>query len=187
MTSIADRIAHLSDRFEALIVDVSPDAWSNPSPCSEWTARDVVGHVVDVHGMMLRPLDRGLSPAPAVDDDPLGAFRSARADIAAVLADPELATFEYDGYFGRAVVEETIDGFLGFDLVVHGWDLARATGQDAAIEPSEIARLNQQVGHLGDNLRTPGVCADPVDVPADASPQDRLLAYLGRDPSWPAG
>ena len=55
--------------------------------------------------MMLRPLDRTLSPAPAAADEPLGAFRAARADIAAVLADPELAKFEYDGYFGRAVVE----------------------------------------------------------------------------------
>jgi uncharacterized protein (TIGR03086 family) len=184
MTTIADRIAHLSDRFEAVISNLPPDAWSNPSPCAEWTASDVVGHVIDVHGMMLRPLDRTLSPAPAAADEPLGAFRAARADIAAVLADRALGKFEYDGYFGRAVVEETIDGFLGFDLVVHGWDLARATGQEAQIEVGEIERLNEQVATLGAALRTPGVCADPVEVPADASAQDKLLAFLGRDPKW---
>jgi uncharacterized protein (TIGR03086 family) len=184
MNAVADRIAHLSDEFETVINNVPPDAWSNPSPCSEWTARGVVHHIVDVHGMMLRPLQRQLSPAPDVDDDPIGAFRAARADVATVLAEPELAGKEYDGAFGRSVVEETIDGFLGFDLVIHRWDLARATGQDTEIEDEEVARIAAQVEHLGDALRTPGVCGPPVEVPADASPADRLLGVLGRDPGW---
>ncbi len=182
MTAIAERISHLSDRFETLIANVAPDDWTNQSPCEEWTARDVVRHVVDVHQMMLRPLERTLSPAPSVDDDPLGAFQAARADVAGVLDDPELAKTEYDGYFGRSVVEQTIDGFLGFDLVVHGWDLATATGQPMTIEPDEIARIRTQVDGLGDALRSPGVCKDPVEVPEDASEQDKLLAFLGRDP-----
>jgi uncharacterized protein (TIGR03086 family) len=184
MNAVADRIAHLSDQFEAVISKVSPDAWSNPSPCSEWTARGVVRHIVDVHGMMLRPLERRLSAAPDVDDDPLGAFQAARADVATVLAEPQLAGTEYDGLFGRAVVEETIDGFLGFDLVVHRWDLARATGQRTHIEDDEVARIAVQAEHLGDALRTPGVCGPPVEVPAEASPADRLLGLLGRDPQW---
>jgi uncharacterized protein (TIGR03086 family) len=182
MTAIAERISHLSDRFESLIANVEPGAWSNQSPCDEWTARDVVRHVVDVHQMMLKPLERTLSPAPSVDDDPLGAFRAARADVAGVLDDPNLAKTEYDGYFGRAVVEQTIDGFLGFDLVVHGWDLATATGQELTIEQVEIARIRTQVDGLGEALRSPGVCKDPVEVPDDASEQDKLLAFLGRRP-----
>ena len=165
-----------------MIANVAPDDWANQSPCEEWTARDVVRHVVDVHQMMLRPLERRLSPAPSVDDDPLGAFQAARADIAGVLDDPDLARTEYDGFFGRSVVEQTIDGFLGFDLVVHGWDLATATGQAMTIEPDEIARIRAQVDGLGDALRSPGVCKEPVEVPADASEQDKLLAFLGRDP-----
>lgn len=182
MTEIAERISHLSDRFEAVIDNVDPGDWANQSPCEEWTARDVVRHVVDVHQMMLKPLDRTLSPAPSVDDDPFGAFRAARADVAGVLDDPNLATTEYDGYFGRAVVEQTIDGFLGFDLVVHGWDLAQATGQEVTIEPDEITRIRAQVDTLGDALRSPGVCKQPVEVPDDATEQDKLLALLGRQP-----
>ena len=106
MTEIGTRISHLSDRFEAVLENVAPVNWQNQSPCDEWTARDVVRHVVDVHQMMLKPLDRSLSPAPSVDDDPLGAFRAARADVAGVLDDPELATTEYDGLFGRAGVRK---------------------------------------------------------------------------------
>ena len=182
MSAIAERISQLSDRFESLIANVEAGDWANRSPCEEWTARDVVRHVIDVHQMMLRPLERTLGPAPSVDDDPLGAFRAARADIAGVLDDPGLATTEYDGFFGRSVVEQTIDGFLGFDLVVHGWDLATATGQAMTIGPDEIARIRAQVDGLGDALRSPGVCAQPVEVPEDASEQDKLLAFLGRDP-----
>ena len=184
MNGIAERISRLSDRFESLIANVEPGDWANQSPCEEWMARDVVRHVVDVHQMMLRPLDRSLSPAPSVDDDPRGAFRAARADVAAVLEDPTLAMTEYDGQFGRSVVGETIDGFLGFDLVVHGWDLAKATGQAMTIEPNEIARIRAQVDGLGDALRSPGVCKQPIEIPDDASDEDKLLAVLGRDPRW---
>jgi len=158
---------------------VSPDDWSNQSPCEEWTARQLVDHVVDVHGMMLKPLDRTLSDRP---DDPLGAFQSARADLEAVLDDPALAGTEYDGQFGTTKVEDTIDRFMGFDLVVHGWDLARATGQDETIDPVEVDRTWDAAQALGENMRKYGVTGPEVDVPPDASKQDRLLGLLGRQP-----
>jgi uncharacterized protein (TIGR03086 family) len=183
MSAIADRYRVLADAFERKIAAVGPDEWSNQSPCEEWTARRVVGHVVEVHGMMLRPIGRQLSAARSVDDDPMEDFTSARADIEAVLDDSELAGTEYDGAFGRSRIESTIDQFLGLDLVVHGWDLARATGQDETIDPSEVARIWAWAQQLGDNLRTPGVCGPAVEVPEDAPLQDRLLGILGRDPA----
>jgi uncharacterized protein (TIGR03086 family) len=133
--------------------------------------------------MLLGTADRRLGPAPSVEDDPLGAFRSARADIEKVLDDPALADSEYDGMLGRTSVGHTIDRFLGFDLVVHGWDLARATGQDATIDPAHVERIWTAAQGLGENLRRPGVCGPEVPVPADAPLQDRLLGLLGRDPA----
>jgi uncharacterized protein (TIGR03086 family) len=183
MTEIADRIRRLSDHFEALVAAVPEGRWSSPSPCEGWDARDVVRHVVDVHGMMLRSIGRTLSPAPSVDDDPLGALRAARADVQAVLDDPAVADTEYEGFFGRTKISATIDQFLGFDLLVHGWDLARATGQDTTMDAGEVERLSKQVEAMGDMLRTPGVCGPEVPVPADASAQDRLLGVLGRNPA----
>jgi len=182
MTQIADRIRKLSDAFEAKVAAVPPEHWSSPSPCEGWDARDVVRHVVDVHGMMLKPAGREPSAGPSVDEDPLGAFRAARADVEAVLDDPELAGAEYDGVFGRTRVEATIDTFLGLDLVVHGWDLARAAGLDETMDPGEVARLAEQAKGLGDNLRRPGVCGPEVPAPPGANAQQRLLCLLGRDP-----
>lgn len=182
MTEIADRNRKLSDAFEAKVAAVPPARWSSPSPCEGWDARDVVRHVVDVHGMMLKPTGRDLTTVPSVDDDPLGAFRAARGDVEAVLDDPAVAGTEYDGVFGRTRVESTIDTFLGFDLVVHGWDLARAAGLDDTMDPEEVPRVAEQAKALGDNLRQGGVCGPEVPAPPNASAQDRLLCYLGRDP-----
>ena len=183
MTEIADRYRTLADAFEAKVAAVRPDEWSNPSPCEQWTARDVVGHVVDVHGMMLRPLRIELAGEPAVADDPLGAFRAARADLEAVLDDPSRADTEYDGAFGRTTVAATVDQFMGFDLAVHGWDLARATGQDETIPPAEVDRVLGFVERLGtQTMQDNGVIGPEVAVPDDAPAQDRMLGLLGRDP-----
>jgi uncharacterized protein (TIGR03086 family) len=182
MTEIADRYRTLADAFQSKIEHVEPDSWTSPSPCEEWDARGLVAHVVDVHGMMLRPLDRQLGAEPSATEDPLGAFEAARTEVEAVLEDPALAGHEYDGLLGRTTVENTIDRFLGFDLVVHGWDLARATGQDETMDPSEVERIWGMAESLGDNLRRSGVCGPEVPVPDDAPLQDRLLGALGRDP-----
>jgi uncharacterized protein (TIGR03086 family) len=183
MTEIADRYRTLADAFETKVAAVRPEDWANPSPCEQWTARDVVGHVVDVHGMMLRPLGIELTGDPAVADDPLGAFRAARADLQQVLDDPARADTEYDGAFGRTSVSATVDQFMGFDLVVHGWDLARATGQDESIPSDEISRVLAFVERLGTKtMQDNGVTGPEVPVADDAPAQDRMLGLLGRDP-----
>ena len=183
MTVTAERSARLAEAFEAKVAAVDAAQWAARTPCDQWDARQLVGHVVDVHGMMLRPLPTGLSDAPTVDDDPLAAFRAARADLQRVLDDPATADTEYDGMFGRTTVSATVDQFLGFDLVVHGWDLARATGQDETIARDEVDRVLAFIDRMGTStMRDNGVSGPEVDVPADASKQDRMLGLLGRAP-----
>ena len=177
----AGRYRVRADAFERLVAAVRPDQWSNQSPCADWEARDVVRHIVDMHGVMLRPLDRQLSPAPSVDEDPLGAFRSARADVEAVLDDPALARIEFEGYVGRTTVEQSINQVVSSDMVFHGWDLARATGQDDTIDPDEVRGAVTGMESFSDEiLRQPGVLGPALDPPADADAQTRLLAFLGR-------
>ena len=193
MGAIADRYRRHADAFERKVAAVRADQWSNQSPCEAWSARDVVDHIVAMHGYMLRPLDRGLSPAPSVRDDPLAAFRTARADIEAVLDDPALAGAECDTPGGRMTVERQIDEVISDDMVLHGWDLARATGQDETMDPEDVARLWASTtavpAELMEKYRTPGafgpgveVFGPEVKVPEDAPLQDRLLGLIGRDP-----
>jgi uncharacterized protein (TIGR03086 family) len=172
---------------------VRPDQWSNQSPCEDWTARDVVEHIVDMHAAMLRPLGRRLGHAASVAQDPLAAFRSARADVLAVLDDPDLAEAMVDTPSGHMAASQYIDKVLSDDLPLHGWDLARATGQDDSIDPHDVERIWATITALPDELLTafrtpdafgPGVkvLGPEVKVPDDAALQDRLLGLLGRDP-----
>lgn len=176
-----------ADAFERTVAAVTPGQWANQSPCAEWDARAVVGHVIDMHGVMLRPLDLPLSPAPDLRDDPLGAFRAARAALENVLEQPDLARIDDTSPVGRLTVKQHIDQVASADLVIHRWDLARATGQDDTIDPTEVERMvalwDSVFTTLGEEtLRARGVLGSEVDVAADARPQDRLLARLGRDP-----
>ncbi|WP_245816525.1 TIGR03086 family metal-binding protein [Rhodococcus maanshanensis] len=193
MNQIADRYRRRAEAFEQKIAAVRPGQWSEQSPCAAWTARDVVAHIVAMHAAMLRPVHRDLSPAPSVGDDPLAAFLAARVDVQAVLDSPELAETECDTPTGQMSVEQQIDEVLSDDLVLHGWDLARATGQDDAMDPGDVARLWSSAlaipADLMEKCRTPGafgpgieVYGPEVTVPDDAPLQDRLLGLLGLDP-----
>jgi uncharacterized protein (TIGR03086 family) len=177
------RYRRRADAFERKVAAVAPGQWSRQSPCADWTARDVVRHVVDMHGVMLIPLARRLSSAPSVAEDPLAAFLAARADIENVLDDAALCATQTSAPIGRLTVEQHIDLVASADLVVHGWDLARATGQDPTIDPAEVEYSWQAVRNADDSvLRSHGAYAAAIELPADAPLQDRLLAFLGRNP-----
>jgi uncharacterized protein (TIGR03086 family) len=190
---ILSRYQRRADVFGDKVAAVRPGQWDDPSPCADWRARDVVGHIVQMHAVMLSPLGRDLSPAPSVEEDPAAAFRAARADIEAVLRDPALAGIESQTPSGSMTVAQHIDGVVSADMVLHGWDLARATGQDETMDPAEVEQMwtqNQAIpAELMEKLRTPNafgpgvvVFGPEVKVPDGAPLQDRLLGFIGRDP-----
>lgn len=182
MTEISARYRRLSDEFTRRVEAVPPDGWDNPSPCEDWTTRDVVRHVIETNQGMPETVGVKISLKGSVDDDPVAAWAELRDAMSALLEDPARASLEYDGYFGRTSLEKTVDTFLGLDLLVHGWDVARASGQDETLPAAKVARVLADAEALGDNLRMGGVCGPAVEVPADASDQDRLLGLLGRTP-----
>lgn len=182
-----------ADAFEALIAGTRDDQWSDQSPCEKWDARAVVDHIVMMQDVMLRPLDLAPTAGPTVADDPLGAFRRARADVEALLTDPANASRMTSSPAGELSVAEMVHQVASQDLVHHGWDLAKATRQDATINPDDVAELLPVVESLPPEVYIPGaygpdieVLGPKVPVSDDASPQDRLLGLLGRDPHWVA-
>jgi uncharacterized protein (TIGR03086 family) len=193
LIEITERYRRRADVFDSTVAAVGPDDWSRPSPCAEWDARDVVRHVVDMHQVMLRPYGRSAADAPTVDDDPLAAFRAARAEVEAILEDRELATRTTESPAGTLAGADMVDQVASADLVIHRWDLARATGQDDAIDPEELERMWPAFQQIPDVMRVPGafgpgitVFGPVVEVPADAPLQDRALGLVGRDPAWKA-
>lgn len=189
MTEIAERYRRRAGTFEQKVAGVRPDQWGNQSPCEKWTARDVVDHIVGMHAYMLMPVGRTVE-LPA---EPLAAFRAARAAVEAVLDDPALAAQECQTPTGKMTVEEHIDQVVSDDLVLHGWDLARATGQDETMEPVDVERLWASTSAIPaevlEKYRTPDafgpgieVFGPEITVAENAPLQDRLLGLIGRRP-----
>lgn len=182
MTEVSERYARLADAFAAKIDGVPADGWESPSPCEGWTARDVVDHVVGTQGMFLGFVGRELGDIPSAKDDPAGAWKAARTVVQADLEDPERAAATFDGLGGRTTFEAAVDRFLNFDLVVHNWDLSRATGQDDRMDPDDVARVTKTARSFGDGMRSPQAFGPEKEPPPGADDQTKLLAFLGREP-----
>ncbi|MEA3077561.1 MAG: hypothetical protein QOF60_2469, partial [Actinomycetota bacterium] len=153
MTEVSERYRRLSDAFAAKIAGVPEAAWSNETPCEEWTARDLVAHVVATQGMFEGLVGRSIGDLPSVEESPAAAWDAARSVIQRNLEDPSSASVEFDGFSGRSTFEAAVDRFLCTDLVVHGWDLARATGQDETIAPEVVTRVKGIAEGFGQGMR----------------------------------
>jgi uncharacterized protein (TIGR03086 family) len=180
MSDVADRYGRLADEFAATVAGVPDDRWNANSPCEGWTARDVVQHVCDTQGMFLGVVDEPAGAGPSVAEDPVGAWRAASAPVRAVLTDPARASATFEGFFGETTFETAIDRFANFDLVVHRWDVARATGGDETVDPADAQFVLDGVAGFGPALYGAGVCADAIPVAPDADLTTRMLAVVGR-------
>ncbi len=168
-----------ADRFTATVDAVdSGAAWSAPSPCEEWDAAALLGHVVGTQRDFFA--SRGAELGAVTEEDPATRWREHLAGVRAVVADDALVETAYDGYFGPTTLAETLRDFYGFDLTVHRWDLGRAGGQEVVWDDSELDAIEQAIDGLGDSLYLPGVCKPALDPPAGATRQQRLLARMGR-------
>ncbi|WP_395659465.1 maleylpyruvate isomerase family mycothiol-dependent enzyme [Nocardioides sp.] len=164
-----------ADRFSAT-VDATTD-WSAPSPCEGWTAAEVVDHVVDTERQFLAGHGVELGDRPS--GSPADVWAAHLSGVRAQVTD-ELRDREYDGFFGRTTVGATLDHFYGFDLVVHGWDLGSANGRPTTFTDADMDAMDAAFEGFGEHAYDDGVFKAPVDVPADASRQVRLLARMGR-------
>ena len=148
------------------------------TPCTEWRVRDLLNHMLDTQRYFAGAArgEKASLPAPSppslLTDDPSADFARATAEVT-------------DAYAQDGVVERTGPalGIAFSDLLLHGWDLARATDQDATM-PDGLAHAAYDVihGRFTDEQRK-GVFGPEIAVGDDATPQERLLAYTGRDPT----
>jgi uncharacterized protein (TIGR03086 family) len=181
--SPADHYAKVAGPFTRTVHGVPADAWDRPAPPEGWVARDVVRHLVEwVPSFFANYAELDLGEMPSVDDDPVAAWDAFDAVLRAALADPEVATREFDMPAGHYSVEAAVDTFCTPDVLVHTWDLARATGQDERLDPDEVHALFVAMEPMDEMLRESGQYGPRVDVPDDADEQAKLIAFSGRQP-----
>jgi uncharacterized protein (TIGR03086 family) len=138
----------------------------------------MVGNV----GFFFKLIDREIPVFPSVEEDPVEAWRAARAALQEALDDPGVAQAEYESQAmgGRGTFEEAVDRFGNLDVLVHTWDLARAAGLDERLDPGEVHQAFDAALPMDEMLRSAGACAPKLDPPVGADEQTRFLAFLGR-------
>jgi uncharacterized protein (TIGR03086 family) len=181
---VAVRFRKVAGRFTAVVNGVPDDAWDAPSPCEGWSARDVVRHLVEwVPPFLHAGAGLELPEGPSVDEDPAGAWAALREGLQALLDDAALAEhpFEHE-QVGSHPLDRAIALFVLGDVLIHTWDLARATDQDPDLDRDEVTTMLDGMEPVADTLVASGHYAPPVEVSPDADPETRLIALTGRTP-----
>ncbi|MFI6938899.1 TIGR03086 family metal-binding protein [Streptomyces sp. NPDC050418] len=174
-------------RAAAVLDGIDDSALDSPTPCAEYDVRGLVNHllhvVVQFQALAAKePSDFATTPDYVADEpDWRGRFAKETARLGEAWARPgalEGAT----GLMGMPAT--TVSRMALGDLVVHAWDLARATGRTYVPDPDVLADIAPVWAELVPGGRKMGAFGEPVDVPEGASPLDTLLALTGRDPRW---
>ncbi|WP_406463545.1 TIGR03086 family metal-binding protein [Streptomyces sp. NBC_01622] len=178
------------DYLREVIAAVPGSDWSAPTPCSEWTVRQVLNHArIDqqAYGLVLtgdRPDSDPFHPADALDGDPVAALDKVLRAVA-------------EGYAALPAEADQVPTPLGpmplpfaaataaMDAAVHAWDIAVATGQNRPLEADLAEGIWPAADRLVDQLRDAyRVFAPAREVTAEYDRAETLLAFLGRDPHW---
>ncbi|WP_018349803.1 TIGR03086 family metal-binding protein [Longispora albida] len=177
------------DQAGDLISRIRPEQASLPTPCRSWDVRALVNHVVDEVGQFAVVASGGTRHHLGTDligDDWAAAYRVAAAGLLAAWQQPGALSRPHRLPFGDMPASWAAGQHIA-ELVIHSWDIARATGQPADLDP-ELGELALRWGH--ENLKPEhradeaagGHVAPAVEIPADAPLYDRVAAFGGRDP-----
>lgn len=186
MTDIARRHRAALEAAGRIVAGIGPGQLGLPTPCEGWTVRDLLNHLISGN-LWAGELARGRTiedvgdrfDGDVVADDPLGAYeRSAKVaaevfEVPGALEAP--CAVSYGPVPGSVYAEHRF-----IDVLIHAWDLAKATGQDTTLDPELVETCIEVVEPQLDMFRSAGAIADSIEVPAHATPQVRLLAMVGR-------
>jgi uncharacterized protein (TIGR03086 family) len=175
-------VAHqrAQDTFAGVLANVSPDQFDGPTPCSEWTIRDLIEHVIGGNEDVGIWSASNQQPA-ARPDDTAAAHRATAAAAQEIFAAPG----GMDGIFKLPFGEFPAQLFVGIrttDVLTHAWDLAAASGQSTDLDPELAAeQLAAARAFVGAQFRGTGKpFAEEQPCSSERAPADQLAAFLGR-------
>jgi uncharacterized protein (TIGR03086 family) len=192
MTDFPD-LGPATDRLARIATAIPDERLAASTPCTGLPVAGLLSHVLGLsdafRGAAAKEPDQGPPPSepPALPDNWRTALPERLHALAAAWRDPDAFTGETTA--GGIEMPAPVAASVALDeLVLHGWDLARAVGLDYAPDPAEIDVCLGFVGAAASPEGVPGLFGPIVPVAPDAPPLDRLLGLSGRDPRWtPAG
>jgi uncharacterized protein (TIGR03086 family) len=172
--------------FGARVHAVGDDQWHLPTPCTEWDVRTLVNHLVYEMRWSV-PLFAGRTIAEVGDrfegdllgDDPSGVWDDAAGEAVTAIRTDGVLERTVHLSFGDVPGQEYAQQ-LHADLLIHGWDLARATGGDEALDPDLVQACAIWFKEREELYRGSGAVGPRAELPAGADAQTELLAAFGR-------
>jgi len=176
------------ERTAGIVANVKPDQLDGETPCSDWNTRRLLNHLIGgVMGFAMAtqgtPLDPNTEPPDIVGqhgDDAGKAFEAARAMAVEAWSAPDV--MEKELVLGAPMPANQALRIALMEAVVHGWDVAKATGQDGTIDPMFAEPMLDGLKKMFGAGPRPPIIGPEVAVPDDASPSAKLVAFLGRTP-----
>jgi uncharacterized protein (TIGR03086 family) len=165
------------------VVDaIKPEQYDEPTPCADWTVRQLLNHLTGGTKMFTamvtagEPVDRA---ADHVGPDHAASFRAAVADLRAAFAAAGALDGVYNGPLGEAP-GTMLARMRVNEMMVHAWDLAKATGQSTDLAPDLAAECIEDIRGVQEAGRAQPMFKPMQDISADATVADRLAATAGR-------
>ena len=174
------QLGQLGPVLGGVVAGITPDQLDRKTPCADYTVRGVLEHMITGATAFAAAYRGEKAGAPDLSD-PLGAFLPALGDLASAMATPGALDRTVATPFGD-LPGETFARFVVLDGVVHGWDMATATGQPYEPADAVVEAVDAFARQTLDPLRDGETFAAAVEPAPDASPIERLTAYTGRRP-----
>jgi uncharacterized protein (TIGR03086 family) len=187
MTDIVKMHDRALEATTAIVANADPASFGKRTPCAEFDVRALLNHMIAgnyrferiAHG---EPATSVPATGDFVRDDALTPYRRSAAAVSEAWADPsaldrtaQLPFGEFPGAFAL--------GIHTVETIVHGWDLAKATGQPTELDPDLYTVAWQNSKDIDETFRGPGRPFGPAVTPRPgASDTDTLMAWLGREP-----
>ncbi len=187
-----DHLYSVVASLQPVIYGVSAEEMDKPTPCTDFDVRTVANHMLGT----IEAMRRVGAAEPQDPEDPWGTSGENitehwRDDLGRTLTEFADAWSQPDAWEGDPTgggMPRQMVGDMGFvEVMLHGWDLAKGTGQDLEYDDEAAARALEILEQIGEQGRSGGAFGPEVQVPDDAAPFAKALALSGRDPQWSAG
>ena len=172
------QLEQLGPHLGGVVAGITPDQLDNATPCADFTVRGVLEHMIG-GATAFAAAFRAEEPAEPDLCEPLGSFGPTLADLVAAITAPGALERTVRAPFGE-VPGDTFARFVALDGLVHGWDLATATGQRYDPPDELVAAADVFARQTIDPLRDGHAFAVAVEPAAGAPPIERLANYTGR-------
>ena len=174
------QVSHLGPLLAGVVGAITPEQLDQPTPCADYTVRGVLEHMIG-GATMFAAAYRGETAAEPDLTDVLAGFGPALENLGGAIVAPGALERTVAAPFGE-VPGDTFARFVVLDGLVHGWDLATATGQTYDPPNELVAEADAFARSAIDPLRDGQTFADALEPAPDATPIERLAAYTGRRP-----